>query len=43
MAARTGARACPGPAKEMSRLVRDEQEGAGRPRNPNRPRGDSDV
>jgi len=34
---------CGGECAEMSRLVRDEESGGGKTRNPNRPRGDSDI
>ena len=35
--------ACGSEAAEISRLVREESNGGGKPRNPNRPRGDSDI
>ena len=34
---------CGGECAEIGRLVKAEMDGGGKPRNPNRPRGDSDI
>ena len=34
---------CGGECEELSRLVKDEEAGSGKTRDPNRPRGDSDL